>query len=167
MKLQARLDNTDHNLEFTERDGKLIVDIDGRHYELASSEPEANVFLLKDKGKVYEALVSPSADNLRYQVRVGTHEFELEIRDLKRLRSSAGIGGDADGMAEIKTAMPGKVVRILKSVGESVAKGEGVIVVEAMKMQNEMRSPKEGVVTSIRVTEGATVGAGEILLVIE
>ena len=63
--------------------------------------------------------------------------------------------------------MPGKVVRILKAVGDEVAKGDGVIVVEAMKMQNEMKSPKDGVIKEIRVAESDTVGAGDILVVIE
>ncbi|MCO5333238.1 MAG: hypothetical protein M9893_04365 [Pyrinomonadaceae bacterium] len=68
---------------------------------------------------------------------------------------------------EIKTAMPGKVVRILRSLNETVAKGDGLIVVEAMKMQNEMRSPKDGIVAAINTSEGETVNAGEVLLVVE
>ena len=63
--------------------------------------------------------------------------------------------------------MPGKVVRILVSNGAQVQKGDGVIVVEAMKMQNEMKSPKDGVVTTILVKEGDNVGAGDVLLVVE
>ena len=71
------------------------------------------------------------------------------------------------GKAEIKTAMPGKVVRILVAASDEVKKGDGLIVVEAMKMQNEMRSPKDGKVAGIRVAEGETVGAGDVLLVVE
>jgi biotin carboxyl carrier protein len=70
-------------------------------------------------------------------------------------------------MAEIKTAMPGKVVRVLVEVGAQVAKGDGIIVVEAMKMQNELRSPKDGTVKDIRGSEGATVNPGEVLAIIE
>jgi biotin carboxyl carrier protein len=168
MKLNAQVGDKHYSVELKEEDGKLFADIDGRHYELDSSEPEPNVFLIKDEGKVYEAFVSPLSDQTQpVQVRVGTHEFDISLLDPKRLRSSAGAGQDTDGRAEIKTAMPGKVVRILKAVGEAVAKGEGVMVVEAMKMQNEMKSPKDGFVKEIRVAEGATVVASEILVIVE
>jgi biotin carboxyl carrier protein len=63
--------------------------------------------------------------------------------------------------------MPGKVVRVLVSVGDPVEPGQGLIVVEAMKMQNEMKSPKAGIVVEIKTKDGATVAAGEILVVIE
>ena len=168
MKLNAQIGDKQYNVEIKEEDGRLEADIDGRLYVLDSSEPEANVLLLKNEGKVFEAFVSPSSDQtLPVQVRVGTHEFDILLTDPKRLRSSAGAGQDTDGRAEIKTAMPGKVVRILKAVGEAVSKGEGVMVVEAMKMQNEMKSPKDGSVMEIRVSEGDTVIAGETLVVVE
>jgi len=63
--------------------------------------------------------------------------------------------------------MPGKVVRILAAAGQQVEKGDGVVVVEAMKMQNEIKSPKSGAVKSVNVEEGVTVNAGEVLMVIE
>ena len=63
--------------------------------------------------------------------------------------------------------MPGKVVRVQTEVGVSVEKGEGVVVVEAMKMQNEMKSPRAGVVVSIKVKPGDTVNSGDVLAVIE
>ena len=63
--------------------------------------------------------------------------------------------------------MPGKVVRVLAEVGAEIKQGEGVIIVEAMKMQNEMKSPKDGTVKEIRYDEGATVNAGDVLAVIE
>jgi biotin carboxyl carrier protein len=63
--------------------------------------------------------------------------------------------------------MPGKVVRVLVQVGEQVEAGAGLIVVEAMKMQNEMKSPRAGAVVSINVTAGDTVEAGALLAVIE
>ena len=63
--------------------------------------------------------------------------------------------------------MPGKVVRIMVEKGASIERGEGVLVVEAMKMQNELKSPKNGIVKNIRVEEGSTVAAGDVLAVIE
>jgi biotin carboxyl carrier protein len=63
--------------------------------------------------------------------------------------------------------MPGKVVRIVAEVGQEVKIGDSIIVVEAMKMQNEMKSPKDGVVKEIRAENGATVNTGDVLAVIE
>ncbi len=83
------------------------------------------------------------------------------------MRSAAVAGGDLSGAAEIKTAMPGKIVSILARQGAEIKQGEGVIIVEAMKMQNEIKSPKDGIVKEIRVAEGATVNAGDVLAVIE
>ena len=71
------------------------------------------------------------------------------------------------GSVEIVAAMPGKVIRVLTEVGSPVATGTGIVVVEAMKMQNEMKSPKMGKVISISATPGATVNAGDVLAVIE
>ncbi len=168
MKLNAQIGEKTHQIELTETDGKVTASIDGRSYDVEASEPEPNVFLLKSEGRVFEAFVSPQSDPAEpLQVRVGTHEIEVRLSDPKRLRSAAGAGEQADGIAEIKTAMPGKVVRILKAQGDAVEKGEGVIVIEAMKMQNEMRSPKDGVIKELRAAEGDSVKGGQVLVTIE
>jgi biotin carboxyl carrier protein len=168
MKLIAELNNEKHEIEIKREGEKVFAEIDGRSYEIEASEPEPNVYLLKNEGKVYEIFVSPQKSaNEPYQVRVKSDEFEINLIDPKRLRG-AGLGAEhGEGLAEIKTAMPGKIVRVLAVEGAEIKAGEGVIVVEAMKMQNEMKSPKDGVVKEIRFDEGATVNAGDILAVIE
>jgi len=166
MKLLAELNNEKHDVEIRRDGDRIFASIDGRSYELEASEPEPNVFLLKHDGKIYEVYVSPEDTNTS-RVRIGSHEFEITVHDPKRLRGSGSGHGDREGLAEIKTAMPGKVVRVLVEHGTEVKKGDGIIVVEAMKMQNEMKSPKDGVVKDIRALEGATVNAGDVLAVIE
>jgi biotin carboxyl carrier protein len=168
MKLQAEIADDKHAIELRREDGKVFATVDGRIYELDCTEPEPGVFLFNHGGTVYEAYVSqPSGPTDAIHIRVGPNEFDIRILDPKRLRSS-GLGTDhGDGLAEIKTAMPGKVVRILVGAGDDIEKGDGVVVVEAMKMQNELRSPKSGRVKDIRVGEGATVAAGDILATIE
>jgi biotin carboxyl carrier protein len=74
---------------------------------------------------------------------------------------------DNEGRQQLTAPMPGKIVRVLLSVDEAVASGQGVVVVEAMKMQNEIKSPKSGRVVEIRVNEGDTVDAGQVLAVVE
>jgi biotin carboxyl carrier protein len=164
MKLQAELDNEKHDVEIRRDGDKVFTTIDGRSYELEASEPEPNVFLLKHEGRIYEVYVSPGQPS---QVRIGSNEFEISIHDPKRLRGSGADHEHGEGLAEIRTAMPGKVVRILLKTGTEVKKGDGIIVVEAMKMQNEMKSPKDGIVKEIRASEGITVNAGDILAIIE
>jgi biotin carboxyl carrier protein len=168
MKLQADLGDNKHDIEIKRDDGKVFARIDGREYDLEVSEPEPGVFLFKHEGRIFEAGVADAkAAGSPIIVRVGTHEFEIRLIDPKRLRG-AGAGADnSDGLVEIKTAMPGKVVRVLAEAGSAVEKGDSVLVVEAMKMQNELKSPKAGTIKEVRVTEGAAVAAGDILATIE
>lgn len=166
MKLTGRIDDEEYEIEVREVDGRVVADIDGREYDLEVSQPEPGVFLLKTGGRVFEAAVSPG-ENGDANVHVRGSEFAVSIMDPKRLRGSGGTAHSHDGRAEIRTAMPGKVVRVLAEVGTEIKKGDGVLVVEAMKMQNEMKSPKDGIVKEIRTAEGTTVNAGEILAVIE
>ena len=168
MKLQAEIGEQKYEVEIQREGDRVFADIAGRKYEVEATEPEPNVFLLKSGGKIYQAFVSPRADQAApLAVRIGTDEIDVTLIDPKRLRGSGAAGEHGDGVAEIRTAMPGKVVRILVEKGDTVEKGDGVIVVEAMKMQNEMRSPKAGTVSEIRVATSDTVGAGDVLMVIE
>lgn len=168
MKFQAEIGDKTNNVELRHEDGRVFASIDGREYELETSEPEPGVFLFKHEGRVYEAFVSdPKAPHGSTHVRIGTNEFDIKLIDPKRLRSAGSGNEHADGIAEIKTAMPGKVVRVMVSVGTAVEAGTGILVVEAMKMQNELKSPKAGTVKDIRVNEGDAVSAGDILATIE
>jgi biotin carboxyl carrier protein len=162
MKLSARLGEDTHEIEVKRDGNRVTADVDGRTYEIESSEPETGVYLFKHDNRVYEIYVSPDGS-----ANVGGNQFDISISDPKRLRHRGADAEHGDGSAEIKTAMPGKIVRILQSEGDTVEKGDGVIVVEAMKMQNEMKSPKAGIIKEIRFEEGATVNAGDILVVIE
>lgn len=161
MKLHAILGSDEHKVEIKRVDGKVIAKVDDREYVLEVSEPEPDVYLFKHDGRVFEASVNGN------HVRIGGNEFDVRLVDPKRLRGGGIDHEHADGIAEIKTAMPGKVVRVLVEAGAGVEKGDGVVVVEAMKMQNELKSPKAGVVKEIRAKEGSTVGAGDILATIE
>lgn len=168
MKLQAQIAEAKHIVEINELDGKTVAVIDGERHEVEVSNPEPNVFLIKKNGKVFEAFAAPTSDpNTPKLVTVNGREIEVRLIEPKRLRGAAKDQANADGMAEIRTAMPGKVVRILLAVGATVEKGDGVLVVEAMKMQNELKAPKDGTVKDIRVAEGDTVSAGDVLAIVE
>ena len=167
MKLQAQIGDQKHEVEIRREDGRVFAEVDGRRYELETSEPEPGIFLFKHEGRVYEASVTQPKKGAPTHVRVGTDEFEIRLIDPKRLRGTGKETEHADGVAEIKTAMPGKVVRLIVAAGAVVQKGDGIMVVEAMKMQNELKAPKAGTVKDVRVAEGATVAAGDILATIE
>lgn len=166
MKLQAELNGEKHEVEIN-RDGRsVIATVDGRHYVLDVSEPEKDVLLVKHANRVSQVFVSQKAGS-EFGVTIHGQALDVEIIDPKRLRGAGGGDEHSEGLAEIKTAMPGKIVRILVAEGAEVAKGDGIIVVEAMKMQNELKSPKDGIVKDIRAAEGQTVNAGEVLVVVE
>ena len=168
MKLIAELANAQHAVEIKINGTHLTAEIDGRIYELEASEPEPNVRLFKHEHRIYQIFVSPNANaGEPSAVSVGGQHFEIKIIDPKRLRGSQSAGANGDGASEIKTAMPGKLVRILVEIGAEIKKGDGVLIVEAMKMQNEMKAAKDGIVKEIRFAEGATVNAGDVLAVIE
>ena len=162
MKLIAEIGDEKSELEITRDGEKVSATINGRSYQLEASEVEPNVYLLKQANNIYQIYVAPTG-----MVNIGNHQLEVKLFDPKRLRGSGADAANTDGAAEIKTAMPGKIVRILAEQGMEIKKGDGVIIVEAMKMQNEMKSPKDGTVKEIRVSEGATVNAGDVLAIIE
>ena len=139
----VREDGQNVEAEFTiaqQEDDSLSILIDGRSYRVS-------------RGAKGEVLVNGRA-------------IAAEVFDPRTLRShKADVSGS--GRQEIAAPMPGKVVRILVTPGESVEAGQGLVVVEAMKMQNEMKSPKAGRVVEVRTRPDATVLAGEALVIVE
>ncbi|MBX3283496.1 MAG: biotin/lipoyl-binding protein [Acidobacteria bacterium] len=167
MKLQAKIGDEISTVSFKSEGDRVFAEVDGRQYDLEVLEPETGQFSLRlGNRRKFEARVAVDQEG-RSVVWIDGRSFEVELTDPKRLRGSAGSNAESVGAADVKTAMPGKVVRLIAAVGDSVEKGDGVIVVEAMKMQNEIKAPKNGTVTAIRVAEGDTVNAGQILLSIE
>jgi biotin carboxyl carrier protein len=100
------------------------------------------------------------------EISVGNVRRWVLLSDARDRRAGARTKATS-GRMEVRSQMPGKIIKILVAPGTAVRSGQGLAVVEAMKMQNEMKSPKDGVVARIEVSEGATVIAGETLIVIE
>ncbi len=130
-----------------------------KDFSLEPSGPA--IFSILIEGRSYQAtILAPGI------IQVNNHVFEVALFDPRELRTR-GNAAASHGRQNIAAPMPGKVVRLLVAIGDPVEPGQGLIVVEAMKMQNEMKSPKTGVVVEIKTRDGATVAAGEILIVIE
>ena len=168
MKLKAIVDEREENLLLKFEDGHVSAAVGDRVYSLDVRETEPDGYLFFLNTNVHECRVSERAGAKdTFDVTVHGRSYEVTIVDPKRLRSGQNSDRHHHGATEILAPMPGKVVRVHTEAGASVEKGAGVVVVEAMKMQNEMKSPRDGVVVSINVKPGDTVNAGDVLAVIE
>jgi biotin carboxyl carrier protein len=175
MKLKAQLSGKEYEVSLDIVDGTAEVDVDGRDYEIKFSELSADrnrgEYLLINGTNVYKCRVESKRERISssnsFEVVLRGWSHDITIIDPKRLRSGQSAGAQGSGAAQIVSPMPGKVVRILAQPGTTVEAGAGIVVVEAMKMQNEMKSPKAGTVVSVNAETGATVSAGDVLAVIE
>jgi biotin carboxyl carrier protein len=100
-------------------------------------------------------------------VVIDGRRYGFEVEDPRSLQGRRGAGTGKEGPRSVKAPMPGRVVRLLVEVGEDVEEGQGVVVIEAMKMQNELKSPKAGRVVRVGAAVGDTVGSGDVLVVVE
>jgi biotin carboxyl carrier protein len=137
-------------------------------FELKVQRVEDGVFLLTYKNRTIEVFVVESGPHSEeFTVHINGKSHRLSIHDEKRLQRGTKHSREAVGRVTIAAPMPGKVVRLLVKSGDNVEAGQGLIVVEAMKMQNEMVSPRAGKVAEITVIPGDTVNSGDVLIVIE
>ena len=167
IKLQAELNGERHDLRLR-RDAQLVsAEVDGRVYSLEVHNPASGLLLLHSGTNVYHCRIEASGKPQFLNVSLRGRDYEIHLIDPKRLRGSQSSGAHDHGAVQIVASMPGKVVRLLVELGSQVEAGVGIVVVEAMKMQNELKSPKAGVVTSLSAIAGATVNAGDVLAEIE
>jgi len=141
--------------------GGFECSIDGRAMQVNVQTMEPGVLSLIVDGRQYRCMLDGDA------VIIGGQRFEFQIEDPRSLRGRRGAGEGAAGPRPVKAPMPGRVVRVLVSEGDEVAEHQGVVVIEAMKMQNELKSPKAGRVARVAVAVDGTVGSGDVLVVIE
>jgi biotin carboxyl carrier protein len=139
--------------------------LDGRELLLDVVATQDGVLSLLLSGKSYEVKQESAAGETN--IVVGSLRFSASVRDPRSLRSRRAAASGGEGPRKISAPMPGKVVRILAPVGAAVEAGQGMVVIEAMKMQNELKSPKKGTVKKLNVSEGAAVEAGQTLAEVE
>jgi biotin carboxyl carrier protein len=137
----------------------------GRELPLDVISAQNGVLSLLINGKSYE--VKQEITGAETNIVVGQERFNVTLRDPRSLRSRRGGGASEQGIKKITAPMPGKIVRLLAKEGSAVQAGQSVIVIEAMKMQNELKAPKNGVLRKINVSEGAAVEAGQALAEVE
>jgi biotin carboxyl carrier protein len=164
MKYEAEIDGRPLIVELDEHDGRFSATINERRYDVEVLRPEQGVYLIFVGQQVFEAHAWQEGSNA-LRIKVRDRLFTARIIDRKHRRVAADHA--QEGRQHLIAPMPGKVVRVLLGPGDEVAAGQGVVVVEAMKMQNEIKSPKAGRVLEIRVTEGATVNSNQVLAIVE
>ena len=164
MTYDVTIDGKHYRLELNRADGRWSCRLDGREVEVDAVLARPDVLSLRIGNQAYEVKCERVASDLH--LWVGSERFAVEVRDPRSWRGRARVV-DGHGPRKLTAPMPGRVVRVLASQGSEVEAGAGVLVVEAMKMQNEIKSPKKGTIQKILVSEGAAVNAGDVLAIVE
>lgn len=169
MKYEVHLDSvtgkTKHVVDLDKDGCSCKVFLDGRAVEADVILAAPNVLSVLLNGAAFEIHIAPSLDGT-YKLQTGSYEFQADVRDPRAWRGRKQGALEAAGRQQIIAPMPGKVIRLLVEVADEVEAGQGLVVVEAMKMQNEIRSPKKGKVERLPAMEGQSVNAGDVLCVI-
>ena len=168
MKLRITLSNRDIDVDIRREGSHAVAEIANRRYEVDVHERGLDSWVLTWNGQVFDSRIEGHpASGKPIDVIVGTDRYSITLTDPKRLRGALSASAHSDGAIQIIAPMPGKVVQLFVEVGTEVQAEQGIVTVEAMKMQNEMKSPKAGRVVAVPVQAGATVNAGDVLAVIE
>jgi biotin carboxyl carrier protein len=142
---------------------RRVVRIDGEIVEPVDAEA------VETEAGIYSVIAGLESFEVRVagdEIEISGRRFVFEIDDPRRWKRSRH-AADSHGRVSLTAAMPGKIVRVLVSAGDEVVAGQGILVVEAMKMQNELKAPRDGRVTAIEVRENDSVNAGAVLARIE
>jgi|SRR5215468_2422062 biotin carboxyl carrier protein len=164
MTYDVTIDGKKYRLELNRLDERWQCCVDGNAIEVDAVLARRDVLSVIIGGKAYE--IKRERTPVDMHLWVGSRRYEAQLRDPRSLRSRASVD-DGRGPRKLVAPMPGKVVRVLVQEGTDVEAGQGVVVVEAMKMQNEIKSPKKGVVRKLIASENAAVNAGDVLAVVE
>jgi biotin carboxyl carrier protein len=158
------IDGRNYRLDLNRADGRWSCRLDGREVEVDAVLARPDVLSLRIGNQAYEVKCERVAGEMH--LWVGSVRFAAEVRDPRSLRGRVRAVDD-HGLRKLTAPMPGKIIRVLVREGDEVEGGGGVLVVEAMKMQNEIKSPKKGKIQKILVSEGAAVNAGDVLAIVE
>ena len=164
MIYDVAIDGKNYRLELSHNEGRWACRLDGREIEVDAVLARPDVLSLRFGNQAYEVKCERVGSDLH--LWVGSSRYAAEVRDPRSFRGRTRATDD-HGPRKLTAPMPGKIVRVLLREGADVNAGAGVLVVEAMKMQNEIKSPKKGTIQKILVAEGAAVNAGDVLAIVE
>jgi biotin carboxyl carrier protein len=164
-RLTVHVDGTRFLVEVEETpDGRVRVQVDGQSVDVDARLPRYGAGSVLLDGASY--LVEFGEDGNDRTLAVDGEVFHVQLEPVGRRRPADGAGTQDGGAQRLVAPMPGKVVAVLVQVGQAVEPGAGLVVLEAMKMENEFRAKAAGVVAEVHVTPGQAVNAGDTLLVI-
>src|ERR1035437_7881226 len=160
------VDGKTHPVELTRGEKTWLCKVDGQEIEVDAALTARDVLSVLVGGKAYEIKRERSLQGELHMV-IGSARYAVEVQDPRSLRRRPAVSGADVGPQKLKAPMPGKIVRIMVNEKDEVKAGQGIIVMEAMKIQNEMKSPKDGRVQKILTAEGSVVNAGDTLAIVE
>jgi acetyl/propionyl-CoA carboxylase alpha subunit len=162
--LDAAVDGRVHRVEVNGGKGRYAVTIDGRPLDVDWRRVGGPFVSLLVDGHSHDVGLEPRPGGCR--VLLGGHDFAVDVLEPARVDAVAARAAPA-GPARLFAPMPGRIVRVLAEPGQEVAAGQGLVVMEAMKMENELRSPRAGRVVEVHARERQTVETGSLLVVVE
>jgi oxaloacetate decarboxylase (Na+ extruding) subunit alpha len=167
VRLLANVGDVTHTVEVGEGNGTGLVrvTVDEREYVIDVTTPAPGLYVLLADGKVFSAFVSLRRG--QREVQLGDWSTHVEIGPAQGQRPSTKSSTTVSGRQEITAPMSGRVVQVLVQDGQTVQDGEGLVIIEAMKMETEIRSIARGQVKTIQVQAGMAVETGQLLLVVE
>jgi biotin carboxyl carrier protein len=166
MKYEVLLAGKNRVVEMVRVSDAWKITLDGVEIDANAVEVAPNTFSVLLNGVSHQVRIAPRADGT-LTLYTAFAEYQAEVSDPRAWRGRRHGALEAEGRQQITAPMPGKVVRLLVSEGDAVEAGQGLLVVEAMKMQNEVRSPKAGKVEKLLANEGLAVNAGDVLAWVE
>ena len=164
MKLQIEIGGKKRHVELTQAGERPAWTIDGQRLEADAMEVSPGIYSILLNGTSFEVRMERLGAELR--ATTGGGDFRIVVPDEREWRRKRGGAVEAEGRQQVLAPMPGKIVRVLVKTGDTVRAGQGLLVVEAMKMQNEIRAPKSGTIDRVAVVEGQTVNAGEVVAIV-
>ena len=139
--------------------------IDGRPVDADAVEVSPGIYSILLAGHAFEARIAVQPDS-ELRITLSSREHFAIVRNPRKWTRNRGLGAEAQGSQQLRAPMPGKIVVLLVKPGDRVEAGQGIVVMEAMKMQNEIRSPKSGAVERLLVAQGQTVNAGDVVAIV-
>ena len=166
MIYEVSINGTPHRVELLKGERTWTCRVDDSEMEVDAAFTARDVLSILVGGNAYEIKREYSL-NGDVHVVIGSERFSAEVRDPRSLRARRAAYSGAEGPARVTSPMPGKIVRVLAPEKSEVEAGQGVIVVEAMKMQNELQAQGDGIVREVRAREGENVEGGVDLVLLD
>ncbi len=165
MDLELNIDEKTHKVEIDSKDGKYLVKLGGREFNVDSQLISENCLSLLVNGKAHTVFIAENQG--KKYISVQGEQFCIEEAKAQTDARSMAESATLKGAPTISSPMPGKVVKVLVGEGDRVEKGQGLVIVEAMKMENEIKSASAGVVKKINFNEGDLVDAAVPIIELE